>query len=477
MLALLAAFGGCTLEHGENPYKILGISKTATDAEIKSAYRKITMKHHPDISKTKESERIWIKATDAFELLKDPDRRRRYDQTGSVGDPLEGPSYEEASYEDFDLFGQFFRGARTEMTFHTDEVTTDNFDSVLEQHRELILYVYKSSHWMSFMTSGNQFEQVAQELGDVTKFVRHDVARQLGLVHRFGIHSVPTFMYFRKDGAGNVERYSSNSLQSREDIIAWIEGCWAPRIKYIKSERQLEKWLRSNSEAVRVVSVERGNEASKHFMRASSLYQHAKFAVVIDDYVKVIRKHKLTDIPCTMVFRGEKKVFLQNIDQLKKMTNLVMKRLRRRYLADVCAEACLLHCGQPSQEIIANLSSFDEVSTVWIAANSNFAKNLGMREGQWALISGKRRQYSLIDITQKYSAVSKFLHSKAGSKHFICDVDQSLFDWVDATYRYLSQSWKNFRITLHEYTPPADLLVPGFILLALLVLPRLNMCF
>ena len=55
-------------------YKILGVSKTATQNEIKSAYRKLAMKNHPDKNpgKEKESEEIFKKLVNAYEILKDP---------------------------------------------------------------------------------------------------------------------------------------------------------------------------------------------------------------------------------------------------------------------------------------------------------------------------------------------------------------------------------------------------------------------
>ena len=63
-------------------YETLGVKRDATEAEIKSAYRKLARKYHPDVNKTKEAEAKFKEATEAYSVLSDPDKRRQYDQFG-----------------------------------------------------------------------------------------------------------------------------------------------------------------------------------------------------------------------------------------------------------------------------------------------------------------------------------------------------------------------------------------------------------
>lgn len=58
---------------------MLGVSRNATSAEIKSAYRKLVLAHHPDRSPSKQSAEIFLKATEAYEVLGDQERRKHYD--------------------------------------------------------------------------------------------------------------------------------------------------------------------------------------------------------------------------------------------------------------------------------------------------------------------------------------------------------------------------------------------------------------
>lgn len=64
-------------------YDILGVKREATDAEIKSAYRKLARKYHPDVNKTKEAEAKFKDINEAYEVLGDKQKRQRYDSLGS----------------------------------------------------------------------------------------------------------------------------------------------------------------------------------------------------------------------------------------------------------------------------------------------------------------------------------------------------------------------------------------------------------
>jgi len=79
-------------------YKILGVSKTATQDEIKSAYRKLARKHHPDLNPDdKEAHRRFQQINEANEVLSDPDKRKKYDQYGK--DWQHAEAFEKAQQE------------------------------------------------------------------------------------------------------------------------------------------------------------------------------------------------------------------------------------------------------------------------------------------------------------------------------------------------------------------------------------------
>src|SRR5947207_5903351 len=64
-------------------YKILGVNREAADDDIKRAYRKLARKYHPDVSKETNAEEKFKNVQEAYEALKDPEKRAAYDQLGS----------------------------------------------------------------------------------------------------------------------------------------------------------------------------------------------------------------------------------------------------------------------------------------------------------------------------------------------------------------------------------------------------------
>ena len=64
-------------------YKVLGVARTATAEDIKKSYRRLARKYHPDVSKEKDAEQKFKELQEAYEVLKDPEKRAAYDQLGS----------------------------------------------------------------------------------------------------------------------------------------------------------------------------------------------------------------------------------------------------------------------------------------------------------------------------------------------------------------------------------------------------------
>jgi DnaJ-class molecular chaperone len=80
-------------------YKVLGVSKEATTDEIKKAFRKLARKYHPDVNPgDKKAEEKFKEINEAYEVLSDPDKRRKYDTLGPNWQEQFGPQFNRRSY-------------------------------------------------------------------------------------------------------------------------------------------------------------------------------------------------------------------------------------------------------------------------------------------------------------------------------------------------------------------------------------------
>src|SRR6266850_2089950 len=71
---------------GKDFYKILGVERSATEVDIKKAFRKLAKKYHPDVNPgNKQAEEKFKEITEAYAVLSDKDKRRQYDTVGPEG--------------------------------------------------------------------------------------------------------------------------------------------------------------------------------------------------------------------------------------------------------------------------------------------------------------------------------------------------------------------------------------------------------
>jgi len=107
------------LAHKRDYYEVLGVGRSASADELKKAYRKLAMKYHPDRNPgDKSAEEQFKEASEAYQILADPERRAQYDRFGHAafqqGAGPGGFDFSAAGFEDIfsDIFGDFFGSSR-----------------------------------------------------------------------------------------------------------------------------------------------------------------------------------------------------------------------------------------------------------------------------------------------------------------------------------------------------------------------------
>ena len=118
-------------------YEVLGVTRTATDGEIKTSYRKLALKYHPDRNPDdKESEEKFKEAAEAYAVLMDQEKRSIYDQYGHEG--LNGSGFSGfRGFEDIfssfgDIFEDFFGGSRSRGGGHVQRGADLRYDLTID---------------------------------------------------------------------------------------------------------------------------------------------------------------------------------------------------------------------------------------------------------------------------------------------------------------------------------------------------------
>ncbi len=111
-------------------YQIMGLERNATQDEIKRAYRKLARKYHPDVSKETDAEKRFKEVGEAYEVLKDPEKRAAYDQLGAnwqAGQDFDVPPGWDAGFE---FRGGDYTGRGAYQSFDGDDAYSAFFESL-----------------------------------------------------------------------------------------------------------------------------------------------------------------------------------------------------------------------------------------------------------------------------------------------------------------------------------------------------------
>lgn len=120
----------------ESLYELLGLTKDASQDDIKKAYRKLAIQCHPDKSKEADAQVKFQRLQDVYAILGDADKRKIYDETGSMSDEL--------SSTDFDQLKAFFRGQFKAVTEEEIEAFSNSFRGSEEERQDVLSWFSRS---------------------------------------------------------------------------------------------------------------------------------------------------------------------------------------------------------------------------------------------------------------------------------------------------------------------------------------------
>ncbi|KAH0786281.1 molecular chaperone DnaJ [Histomonas meleagridis] len=402
-----------TLKPGEDPYKILGLSHKATDEEVRKAFLDITKKYHPDINKEPGAEKIWVHANDAYELLHNQERRRIYDQTGSVADdPFSGSGQSGYTSTAEDIINEILRSfgfqPPKEVKMETQEVNSKTYKKLLHEHKELFVYVYDPNDIFDTPKCAQFYEAIAKEYGHLAKFLRNNVETGNEFSEEFQIKTTPRFLYLKIGSDGEIISKVSGNIDDRIKFINWMVSCWNPDYRVFTRVSDLQNWLEKYSHYTCVYSIVRTSEPSIEFKRMSAKYRECKFAVLTDDYANAIRTFHLKEIPSNFVVRAGVHTITHNYQILKTLSKPLFVDMSKIVFEEICNNLCLMYVGDVNKEIIDNFTNVKDASITNVKSNSMFAKQLKAKDNEWFLVSNSEMKYTKINIDNYRKEIESF---------------------------------------------------------------------
>lgn len=209
-------------------YHTLGIEKTANADEIKKQYRRLARKYHPDVSKEKNAEAKFKEVKEAYEVLKDPEKRKAYDQMGS--NPHQGQGFEPPPGWDYqgdnqntfgehdfsDFFSQFFgKGARHQRHAYSSEPERGH-----DQHAKINISLYDAFHGATREIQLNDGEKTKNLKVKIPAGVQE--SQQIRLAGQGGMGGTPGDLYLEI----HIETEKNYHLQGKDIYFTLPVAPW-----------------------------------------------------------------------------------------------------------------------------------------------------------------------------------------------------------------------------------------------------------
>eukprot|EP00854_Cymbomonas_tetramitiformis_P014093 gene14093-16666_t len=176
----------------KDPYNVLGVSRDATDDQIKKAHKKMALKYHPDKNPDDKAKDKFVEVQQAYEVLSDPEKRRNYDHTG-FSDPRERQRHPGASWDTGDAFfrgggpfgfGNFYQPPPDPIQSSTSILNGRNFDKLVMQGKEAWLVQIYHDGSDDCQRAAASWEQAAKSLEGIAKLGRVNYQDQQQLVSK-----------------------------------------------------------------------------------------------------------------------------------------------------------------------------------------------------------------------------------------------------------------------------------------------------
>ncbi|KAL2744675.1 dnaJ subfamily C member 16 isoform X2 [Vespula maculifrons] len=232
---LVTLFAVCELlpftvgaEHLGNPYEILGIPRHATLRDIRKAYKNLVKEWHPDKTDHPAAENKFVEITKAYELLTDPERRRKFDNHGITEESFPRQRRESSRLNILDPLEEFFGGNfkfhyqnRDIALFHKMSITYRSFENVIvpKTFRTPYLILFYSDWCFACLQIEPTWRRLIDELEPLgVGLATAHAEKESALARRLGMHTLPCLV-ITMDGRTSVYKESLFSVQKVVEFL------------------------------------------------------------------------------------------------------------------------------------------------------------------------------------------------------------------------------------------------------------------
>ncbi|UKK02876.2 Pbj2 [Theileria orientalis] len=410
-------------------YSLLGVKRNATERDIEKAFRKKAKKLHPDVNPGKEEE--FAKVSNAYETLKDPSKRRIYDQYGEEGLKSDGPqprSYTHYygdgpqtffTFEGFDfddVFSQFSfgggqgrghgeRGSRTQVTFEdtiVEEMIPKDYNESIRNVRVLNLYYFYSANNRTCSNIHKGFIETVTKFKGAINIYRINCEKYNNFCQR-NTRSIPQLIAY-------VTNSSDPLVFDKEDytmkLEIWLNKIIPSELIEIKDLKHLQTFIENQTMSHVVCIVKKSLFLT--ILKSLSVYVKSKIKI---GYVRASNKELVNHFKRNRT-EGAKLYYLQDFDTMEgKSIELTLDNF-----SDV-----LLWLNLKQNEFKKmNLGKYKELTSSLLEAGE-----CGPKDNQFCFIFikyGNRVEYTLhkelSNISKKYSQDSvKIRYINATNQH------------------------------------------------------------
>ncbi|XP_076277209.1 dnaJ homolog subfamily C member 16 l(3)80Fg [Lasioglossum baleicum] len=223
---LLSSAGG--IESLGNPYKILGVHKRATLQEIRKAYKNLVKEWHPDKTDHPGAENKFVEITKAYEILTDPERRKKFDNHGITEESIPRQRRDSSQFNVLDPLEELFGGnfkfhyqTRDISLFYKMSITYRSFENVIipKTYRTPYIVLVYSDWCFACLQVEPTWRRLVDELEPLgLGLATAHAEKESALARRLSIHSVPCLVV-TIEGRTSVYKESLFSVQKIVDFL------------------------------------------------------------------------------------------------------------------------------------------------------------------------------------------------------------------------------------------------------------------